>query len=90
MNKKAIFITVRTGSSRLPNKALLEINGKTTIEHLISRVKKSEKADAIILCTTTLENDNILCEIAERNEILPRQRERQARTMERSLQEVWY
>tara|TARA_R110002033_G_scaffold170998_4_gene215193 strand:- start:924 stop:1682 length:759 start_codon:yes stop_codon:yes gene_type:complete len=70
MNKKAIFITVRTGSSRLPNKALLEINGKTTIEHLISRVKKSEKADAIILCTTTLENDNILCEIAERNEIL--------------------
>ena len=37
---KAIFITVRTGSKRLPNKALLQINGKETIVHLIERMKK--------------------------------------------------
>jgi len=29
---KAIFITVRVGSSRLPNKSLLKIRGKYTIE----------------------------------------------------------
>jgi spore coat polysaccharide biosynthesis protein SpsF len=68
--KKAIFITVRTGSSRLPKKALLEINGRTTIEHLILRVKKSIKADIIVLCTTDLPEDVILCQIAERNGIL--------------------
>lgn len=67
---KAIFITVRTGSSRLSQKALIEINGIPTIEHLINRVKQSRKADFIILCTTTLKEDDILCQIAERNDIL--------------------
>lgn len=67
--KKAIFITVRSGSSRLPKKALLEIINKPTIEHLIQRIKLSKKADIIVLCTTELEEDEILCQIAERNNI---------------------
>lgn len=62
--KKAIFITVRTGSSRLPKKALLEINGLATIQHLIRKVKKSKLADLIVLCTTNLPEDDILCDIA--------------------------
>lgn len=66
---KAIFITVRTGSTRLPNKALLKINDKETIVHLIERVKKSKKADNIILCTTNLKEDNILCELASKSGI---------------------
>lgn len=67
--RKAIFITVRSGSSRLPKKCLLEIHGKTTIEHLISRVKRAKNANMIVLCTTESPEDNILCEIAERNGI---------------------
>jgi spore coat polysaccharide biosynthesis protein SpsF len=67
--KKAIFMTVRTGSTRLPNKALLEMNGKPTIEHLIQRVKRSKKAELIVLCTTDLPEDKVLCKIAERNGI---------------------
>ncbi|KAF0135233.1 MAG: acylneuraminate cytidylyltransferase [Candidatus Saganbacteria bacterium] len=67
--KKAIFITVRTGSSRLPNKCLLKINGKSTIEYLIDRMKRSKKADIIVLCTTELKEDDILCEIANKNSI---------------------
>tara|TARA_R100000008_G_scaffold71430_1_gene49255 strand:+ start:1468 stop:2178 length:711 start_codon:yes stop_codon:yes gene_type:complete len=66
---KAILITVRTGSSRLPNKPLLKINGKSTIQYLIDGVKKSKLADKIILCTTDLEQDKILCDIASANEI---------------------
>lgn len=65
----AIFITVRSGSTRLPNKATLKINGVPTIEHLIRRVKNSKLADAIVLCTTTLPEDDILCQIAEDNNI---------------------
>jgi spore coat polysaccharide biosynthesis protein SpsF len=67
--KKAIFITVRTGSTRLPKKALIKINGETTIERLISRVKNSKQKEEIILCTTTLEEDKILCDIAGKNNI---------------------
>jgi spore coat polysaccharide biosynthesis protein SpsF len=63
--KKAILITVRTASTRLPKKALLKINGKTTIEHLIERMKRSKLADIIILCTTKLPEDDILCDIAD-------------------------
>jgi spore coat polysaccharide biosynthesis protein SpsF len=64
-----IFITVRTGSTRLPNKALLTIKDKTTIEHLIERVKNTKLSDTIVLCTTTLPEDDILCRIAEKNNI---------------------
>mgnify|MGYP003117244005 CR=1 FL=1 len=66
---KAILITVRTGSSRLPNKPLLKINGKPTIQYLIDRVKKSKLTDIIILCTTSLKQDTILCDIASDNGI---------------------
>lgn len=66
----AIFITVRTGSTRLPKKALLEILPNTpTIVYLIRRVKQSKLANQIVLCTTDLEEDNILCELAEKEGI---------------------
>jgi spore coat polysaccharide biosynthesis protein SpsF len=60
---------VRTGSTRLPQKALKEIGGKPTIEYLIDRVKKSKLADKIVLCTTELSEDDRLCEIATKNNI---------------------
>tara|TARA_R100000008_G_C3571813_1_gene162639 strand:- start:427 stop:1182 length:756 start_codon:yes stop_codon:yes gene_type:complete len=66
---KAIFITVRTNSTRLPKKSLLKINNKETIVHLIERVKKSKKADKIILCTTQLKEDDVLCNLANENGI---------------------
>ena len=67
--RKAIFITVRTGSTRLPEKALLEINERSTIELVIDRAKRSKKAQIIVLCTTESKNDDILCEIAKGNGI---------------------
>ena len=68
--KKAIFITVRTSSTRLPQKALIElVDGIRTIEYLIKRVQNSHNADGIILCTTTEVDDDILVDIADRNGI---------------------
>jgi len=66
---KAIFITVRTGSTRLPNKSILKIKDKFTIEYVIDNVKKSKYADMVVLCTTELKEDKILCSIAEKNGI---------------------
>jgi len=66
---KAIFISVRTGSTRLPNKSILRIKNKYTIEYVIDSVKKSKYADKIILCTTHLKEDDILCRIADDNGI---------------------
>tara|TARA_B100000073_G_scaffold36898_1_gene27762 strand:- start:649 stop:1368 length:720 start_codon:yes stop_codon:yes gene_type:complete len=66
---RAIFVTVRTGSSRLPNKSILKIKNKYTIEYVINSVKNSKYADKIILCTTDLKQDEILCDIASKNNI---------------------
>ena len=66
---KSIFITVRTGSTRLFNKSILKIKDKYTIEYVINSVKKSKHADKVILCTTRNSEDDILCEIAEKNKI---------------------
>jgi len=67
--KSAIFITARTKSTRLPKKVLLEVKGKTIIEHLIDRLKTAKLPDLIVLCTSTNPNDDILAEIAEKNGI---------------------
>ena len=39
---------------------------KKTIEYVIDRVSKSKKTDGIVLCTTELRGDDVLCEIAEK------------------------
>ena len=65
----AIFISVRSGSTRLPNKANLDICGKPSMQYLIDTLKHTEKADEIILCTTRLKEDDQLCRLAKKNNI---------------------
>lgn len=66
MTKGAVFVTVRSGSSRLPGKALMEIKGKSTIERVIERAQKASATDLVIVCTTNLPEDDQICEIANR------------------------
>ena len=65
--KKAIFITVRSDSSRLPNKAMMEILGKPTIELVILRAKQVKGVDEVILCTTERSLDDRIVDIAEKS-----------------------
>ena len=67
--RTAVFITVRMKSTRLPKKALAEIEGRSTIEHLIDRVKAAKIPEIIVLCTSTHPDDEILVEVARRNGI---------------------
>lgn len=64
-----ILIACRMKSSRLPRKALLPIVGKPLIDHLIERMKAVQKANEIILCTSTHPDDAILENAAKRNGI---------------------
>jgi spore coat polysaccharide biosynthesis protein SpsF len=63
--KTAILIPVRLGSTRLPGKMALRINGQTVVEHLIRRMQQSQMSDLVVLCTTTGVKDDLLAEIAE-------------------------
>jgi len=59
-----ILITVRSGSSRLPRKAGLKIAGKPTIQYVCERSLRSRLANRVVLCTTTLAEDDWLAELA--------------------------
>jgi len=37
-NKVGIIVQARTGSTRLPNKMIMDIEGKTLFEHIIERL----------------------------------------------------
>lgn len=64
-----ILVQARTGSKRLKNKILLKIEGKTILEILISRLKKSKKVKKLIVVTTKKSRDNIIVKFCRKNKI---------------------
>src|SRR3989338_8490426 len=65
-----VFITVRTSSSRLPQKCLLPINGRRVIEHVIDRAKLIKRTAGVVVCTSTEPEDEILEIIAHEKGVL--------------------
>ena len=67
--KIGFFITARLKSTRLKNKILLDLNGKTVIDRVIERCKAVQGIDGVVLCTSTNSQDSILYENALKNNI---------------------
>ena len=67
--KIGAVIVARCDSSRLPNKALIKINGRESIALVIDRIKRCNEVDQIILATTNEKADDQLVSIAEREGI---------------------
>lgn len=57
MKRIIAIIQARTNATRLPGKVLLNLNGKTVLEQVIERVKKSKLVDEIIVATTISKED---------------------------------
>jgi len=64
--KYAIFIQARLNSSRLPKKVKLKIYGKTILEHIVSRLKKSNKINEIFILTSRKKIDNEIEQISKK------------------------
>jgi spore coat polysaccharide biosynthesis protein SpsF len=60
----AILITARLKSTRLPRKVVKPILGRPMIGHMIDRLKLARIPQQIILCTSTLAEDDELTRIA--------------------------
>ena len=67
--KIGFLITARLKSTRLPQKLLLDLNGKPIVERVIDRCKKVADVSEIILCTSTNTQDKPLTDIALKNGI---------------------
>ena len=65
--KKAIFITIRKDSSRLPNKAIRNILGQPVMQMVVKRAKLAKKFDEVIVCTTTRSVDDEIEKLALKN-----------------------
>lgn len=57
MKRIVAIIQARMGSTRLPGKALLKLEGKTVLEHVIERVKKSSLIQEVVVATTIVKED---------------------------------
>lgn len=64
--KTVAIIQARMGSTRLPGKVLMKLQGRTVLDHVITRVKQAKLIDEIIVATTTLSEDDVLSEEAKR------------------------
>ena len=51
------MIQARCGSSRLPSKVLKDLCGKTVLEHVIERVKRSQYVEEVMVVTTLHQED---------------------------------
>ena len=58
--KVGAIIQARMGSTRLPEKVMKNLQGKTVLEHVIEREKQSKLIDEIIIATTTHERDAVI------------------------------
>lgn len=57
-HKNLCIIQARTGSTRLPRKVLLKVDGVSMLEYEIKRIKQSKKIDKIVVATTTKQEDD--------------------------------
>lgn len=58
------IIQARTGSSRLPEKILMKLDGVTILEHLVKQVRASKRLRGLVLATSDLERDDRLADHA--------------------------
>ena len=70
MKKVDIIVQARCNSSRLKNKILLKIGGKTLLEYHMERLLNSKLANKIIVATTENKEDDKIVELCREKKYL--------------------
>ena len=68
--KTGILITARLKSTRLPKKIIKTIHGKPMIKHMLDRLKLAKHPSEIIICTSTVDQDDDLEKLARQENVL--------------------
>ena len=58
------IIQARMGSTRLPGKVMAEVSGKPVIQYVLERLRSVRNIDNIVLATSIMDRDDVLCEFA--------------------------
>jgi perosamine synthetase len=57
------FVMVRTGSSRLPGKAMADLGGQPMWVRVFNRVSRAKRLDKVVVATTTNPRDDVVAQI---------------------------
>ena len=63
------IVQARMGSSRLPGKVLLDIDGQSMLERVVTRVRAATTVQQVVVATTTSASDNQIAEWCERHRV---------------------
>lgn len=66
----AAIVQARMGSTRLPGKVLIDIQGKPLLALVIDRIREARLIDGIVIATTRNEKDRAIIEFARSQDIL--------------------
>jgi spore coat polysaccharide biosynthesis protein SpsF len=69
-NSVMAFLQARMGSTRLPGKVLMLIQGKSILERAVSRLRAVPEVDGVAVLTTQLPQDDCIVEEAQRLGVL--------------------
>ena len=64
--KTVAIIQARMGSTRLPGKVMLPLDGSHVLTHDVERVRKADTVDEVIVATSTKTADDIVARYADR------------------------
>lgn len=65
----SVFIQARMGSTRLPGKVLMLLEGKPVIEHVVSRLRQSKHIQRIVVVTSTESRDSVLMDVCRKLDV---------------------
>ena len=63
------IVQARMGSTRLPGKTLIDIEGKPLLEHVINRIRYSKMIEEIIIATTNEPEDKAIVNMAKKLQV---------------------
>ena len=63
MTRTVAIIQARTGSTRLPGKVLLPLLSEPLLVHVVRRVARASRVDAVVVATTTMAGDDAIVEL---------------------------
>lgn len=67
--KVVAIIQARMGSTRLPGKVLLDLNGRTMLERVVGRTRRASLIDEVVVATTPHESDEPVVEECRRLDV---------------------
>lgn len=67
--RTVIIVQARMTSTRLPGKVLLPLAGEPMLTRLVERLRRVERADAIVIATTTNATDDAIADLCSRLEV---------------------